>query len=145
MERETKSDGSATRAPRGGASETWVALALLSGGMWVGWQLAPDYYDRGRLGLPMVLGAGWLLSLVVARRWSAARPVFTATLCVLPWSLALSGLSYIGFFLLVPEVLTTAHVLRLHSTLSGVMPHVAAALIRLGAATPVLIRIPGQY
>jgi len=145
MERDTQRDGSTTLAHGGGAAQTWWALALLAGGIWVGWQLAPDYYDRGRLGLPRVLAVGWLVSLVVARRWDGARPVFTATLCVLPWSLALSGLSYVGFLLLVPEVLITAHVLRLHTALRGARPQVAAILIRLAAAVPVLVRMPSQY
>ena len=116
-----------------------VASILLVLGMLVGWNTAPDYYDCGRPGLVMVLLVGILGSLGAVRWARASRPVSTALFCVVPWSLGLAGVAYLGFLLLPLEVVATFVVLRRNTSLRGFRLFFASAAIRIVAFLPIVL------
>ena len=115
-----------------------IAVILLIAGTAAGTQIAHDYYDCGWIGLVMVVCAGWIVAFAAARWARATEVILTATLAVLPWSLGLGGLAYVGFFLLPLEIAATAFVLHRNTSFRGWKAASVAVLVRLIAFAPLL-------
>ncbi|MBV8516411.1 MAG: hypothetical protein JO197_03310 [Acidobacteria bacterium] len=116
-----------------------LAIALLVVGTLAGTQIAPDYYDRGRIGFVAMLAVGWIAAFVAARWARASEPAYVATCAILPWSLALGGVSYLGFIFLPLEVVATAFILRRLTPLRGARLALVAIVIRAVAFVPIVL------
>jgi hypothetical protein len=116
-----------------------LAFALLVAGALAGSQIAPDYYDRGRVGFLAMLVVGWIAAFLAARWARAPEPAFVAICAILPWSLALGGLAYLGFLFLPLEIVATALILRRLTPLRGLRLAVIAIVIRAVAFVPIAL------